>query len=92
VIRVQEFMPGALAGALRKAPLSPEKVAFAWRMAVGPSVDRVTTVQLAGHVLRVRAKDTTWLREIERSRGIIRSRLDALLGKAVVTAIEITAN
>jgi hypothetical protein len=90
VIHLREFMPGALAEALRRAPLSPEKVAFAWRMAVGPSVDRVTSVQLAGHVLRVRAKDAAWRREVERSSGVIRSRLDALLGKAVVTSIDIT--
>jgi hypothetical protein len=89
VIKVQEFMPSALAHALRKAPLSPEKTAFAWRAAVGASVDHVTRVELCGHVLRVRARDAAWRREIERSIGMIRSRLNALLGEGVVKAIEV---
>ena len=89
MIKVQEFLPSALATALRKAPLSPEKTTFAWRAAVGPTVDKVTRVELRGHVLHVRAKDATWRREIERSSGMIRSRLNALLGEGVVRTIEV---
>jgi hypothetical protein len=54
--RLGQFIPGALAALMRKAPLSDEKVAFAWRTAVGSSMDRVTTVTLKDGVLRVRAK------------------------------------
>ena len=85
-------MPGALAAILRKAPLTPEKVAFAWRTAVGPAVDRVTTIVLAGKVLQVRAKDAAWQREVERSAGLIRARLDALLGEGVVRGIDVTVS
>lgn len=89
MIPVQRFMPDALAAVLRKAPLSPEKVAFAWRTAVGASVDRATRVTLDGTTLRVRTKDAAWRREIERSAGLIRARLDALLGAGVVRGLDV---
>jgi hypothetical protein len=83
-------MPDALAAVLRKAPLSDEKIAFAWRTAVGPSVDRVTRIELDGTTLRVRARDAQWRREIEHSAGLIRARLDALLGAGVVRGLDVT--
>lgn len=82
-------MPGALTEILRRAPLTPEKVAFSWRTAVGPAVDKVTTVALHNGVLYVRARDASWQREIERSAALIRSRLDGLLGDRVVRRIEV---
>ena len=82
-------MPEALAAVLRRAPLTPEKVAFSWRTAVGPAVDKVTSVHLRDGVLHVRARDTTWQREIERSAALIRSRLDGLLGEGVVRYIQV---
>lgn len=90
VIPVHQVMPAALAVVLRKAPLTPEKIAFAWRTAVGPSVDRVTTIALRGRVLHVRAKDAAWQREVERSAGLIRSRLAVLLGDDVVRGLDVT--
>ena len=87
---VHRFMPDALAAVLRRAPLSPEKVAFSWRAAVGPAVDKVTSVALHNGVLHVRAKDATWQREVERSAALIRSRLDSLLGERVVRYIEVS--
>jgi len=90
VIPVHQVMPGALAVILRKAPLTPDKIAFAWRMAVGPSVDRVTTIELKGRVLHVRAKDAAWQREVERSAGLIRARLGVLLGDDVVRGLDVT--
>jgi hypothetical protein len=89
VIPVHQFLSNALIDILRKAPLSPDKVAFAWRAAVGPSVDRVSSVELKGSVLHVRARDAAWRREIERSIAMIRSRLDALLGEGVVKSIDV---
>ena len=89
MIPVHRFMPDALATVLRKAPLTPEKIAFAWRTAVGPSVDRVTTVELDGHLLRVHARDAQWRREIEHSASLIRARLDALLGLGVVRGLDV---
>jgi hypothetical protein len=89
VIPVHDVMSGALAEVLRKAPLTPEKVAFAWRTAVGPAVDRVTSIELKGRVLHVRAKDASWQREVERSAALIRNRLNALLGDDVVRGLDV---
>ena len=90
MVPVRRILPDVLVALLRRAPLSPEKVAFAWRTAVGPSLDRVTTIELAGRVLRVRTRDAVWRREIERSAGLIRARLDTMLGAGVVDYIEVT--
>ena len=89
MIPVNRFMPDVLAGILRKAPLTGEKVAFAWRSAVGPAVDKNTTIQLSDHVLYVRASGAAWQREVERSAALIRSRLDALLGEDVVRYLDV---
>ena len=90
MVPINAFVSDALAAVLRKAPLTPEKVAFAWRTAVGPAVDRVTRIELRGAVLHVRAKDAAWQRELERSAGLIRTRLDGLLGTAVVKGLDVT--
>ena len=90
VIPIHRVAPGALAAVLQNAPLTPEKVAFAWRTAVGPSVDRVTAIELKGRVLHVRTKDTLWQREVERSAGLIRVRLGALLGDDLVRGLKVT--
>ena len=91
VIQVHRFIPEALAEVLRKAPLNEDKVAFAWRSAVGPAIDRGTTVTLHDGLLRVVAKEPAWGREIERSETLIRARLDSMLGRGVVRAIEVQA-
>jgi hypothetical protein len=90
MIPVQRVMPDALAAALRNAPLTPEKIAFAWRMAVGPAMGNVTTIEVDGRILHVRTKDAVWQREVERSMGIVRSRMEALLGKGAVGDIRVT--
>ena len=90
MIQVHRFMPDVLAEILSRAPLSEEKVAFAWRAAVGPAVHRVTTIELRDRILRVRTRDASWQREIERSASVIRARLDALLGAGVVRDLDVT--
>jgi len=87
--RVSHVIPDALAAILRKAPLCDEKIAFAWRMAVGPALDKVTTLAYRNGVLQVRAKDAAWQREVERAAGVVRHRLDAILGAGVVRAIDV---
>ena len=82
-------MPRVLAEVLRKAPLTPEKVAFAWRTAVGPAMDNATTIELRNSMLLVRVTEATWEREVERSAALIRARLDALLGEGVVRRVEV---
>jgi hypothetical protein len=89
VIQVHRFMPAALAEILRKAPLNDEKIAFAWRAAVGPAMDRGTTVSLERGVLRVQASGVAWRREVERSEALIRARMNALLGRGTIRAIEV---
>jgi hypothetical protein len=89
VIPVSRVVPEALETVLRKAPLTPEKVAFAWRVTVGPALDRATIIELRDGLLHVRAKDAAWQREVERSAGVVRARLDALLGKGVVRGITV---
>jgi len=90
VIPVRQVVPDAVAEIIRKAPLSPEKVAFAWRSVVGTAIDHATAVSWGDDgVLRVKAKDAAWQREVERSAALIRSRLDALLGERVVRYIEV---
>ena len=84
MVPVHQIVPEVLARIVRQAPLTPEKVAFAWRAAVGPAIDRVTTVELENRVLHVRVRDRAWRREIERVEGVIRNRLDGLLGVGVV--------
>lgn len=86
---VRDVIPEALAALVRQAPLTPEKVAFAWRSAVGPAIDSATAIQLRDRVLYVRARDAAWQREVERSAALIRSRLDTLLGERVVSYIEV---
>jgi hypothetical protein len=89
VIPVRHVIPEAVAAIIRKAPLTPEKVAFAWRSVVGPAIDQATLVEWHEGVLRVRAKDPAWQREVERSAALIRSRLDLLLGDRVVRYIDV---
>lgn len=77
---------------IRKAPLSPEKVSFAWRMAVGPATARVTSVELTDTGrLQVTAGDQHWAREVQRSSRVILSRLAHMLGADVVKEISTAA-
>jgi hypothetical protein len=82
-------VPGAIAALLRNAPLSPGKVGFAWRAAVGPALDRATAVRFEAPVLIVDAQSRQWSREIHRSSPVILARLAALLGPGVVERLEV---
>jgi len=82
-------VPGALADLLRGAPLSPGKVTFAWRAAVGAALERETSVQLEGKTLIVDAATRQWAHEVRRSSPIILRRLSTLLGAEVVTDLEV---
>jgi predicted nucleic acid-binding Zn ribbon protein len=82
-------MPGALAALLREAPLSREKVAFAWKAAVGPAIDRVSAVRLEGSTLLVDVASPEWAREVRRMSSVILPRLQTLLGRDTVAAIEV---
>ena len=87
-----QLLPAALAEILRKAPLSDEKVAFAWRTAVGPAVDKATSVELRDRVLHVRVRDAAWQREVEHAAGVIRTRLATMLGESVIREIRVNTS
>ena len=92
VIRAHRVIPAVLAEVVRKAPLCPEKVTFAWNATVGPSLQRVTSVHLddAG-VLHVNALNAHWGREVMRSSRLIMARLESLLGADVARSIRINS-
>lgn len=88
VIQANKFMPAALADVIRKAPLCDEKVAFAWRLAVGPSVDKSTTVRLADDgTLYIRGESQAWIDSVRASIGLIRSRLAHYLGDSAIKRV-----
>ena len=84
-------MPGVVADVIRKAPLTEEKVAFAWRLAVGPAVAKATSVRLgADGTLYLRADSPAWLDGVRQSVGLIRSRLAHYLGDDAIKRISYT--
>jgi predicted nucleic acid-binding Zn ribbon protein len=88
VIPAYQVIPAVLAEVLRKAPLCPEKVEFAWRAAVGPAVARVTSVSLdPDGVLHVGSSEAHWTTEVRRSSKLILARLESMLGAGVVKRI-----
>ena len=82
-------VPGAIVALLRDVPLSAGKVTFAWTAAVGPAVQRATSVHLEDGVLLVDASSPQWAREVSRSTPIIMRRLQHLLGEGTVVGITV---
>ncbi|HJR61963.1 MAG TPA: DciA family protein [Vicinamibacterales bacterium] len=86
---IQTFAGGVLAEILRRQPPSPARTAFVWQLVVGPALARVTSVELEGPTLRVRATDPRWLKEIDRAKGVILPKLQELLGPDIVKKINV---
>ena len=84
-----QAVPNAITTLLRTTPMSPGKMQFAWKVAVGPAMDRGTFVRLEGGNLLVEAKTAAWAKEVSRSSGIILNRLQTLLGSEVVTELTV---
>ncbi len=85
---IHQFAPGVLAEIIRRQPPSKAKTGFAWQLAVGPALARVTTVALGGDgVLFVVARDERWRAEIARAQDVILARLRQLLGPDSVRRI-----
>jgi hypothetical protein len=83
-------IPSVLLQVIRPAPMCAEKVDFAWRVSVGPGLNRATAARIDEQgVLIVTAQDAQWKREVERSFALIRSRLEALLGPDAFSKVEI---
>ena len=88
VIKANQVIPGVVADIVRKAPLTDDKVAFAWRLAVGPALGKATRVRLADDgTLYVTAESKAWNDSIRASVGMIRSRLAHYLGDDVIKRI-----
>ncbi len=86
---LQQAMPSVVADLLRSGPMSPAKLAFAWRAVVGPAVDRATAVRLEDRALLVDSSSAQWARELRWSEALILARLQRLLGADVVTSIAV---
>ena len=87
----QNFAPAVLAEIIRRQPASKARTDFAWSVAVGPALARVTTVELRNHNIIVCARDVQWARELERARDTILPRLQMLLGRETVKGLYINA-
>jgi predicted nucleic acid-binding Zn ribbon protein len=86
---LNQFAPAVLADILRRQPASKERTAFAWSVAVGPALARVTAVELRDRTLVVTARDPHWAKEIDRARATILERVRHLLGETAVVSIEV---
>jgi predicted nucleic acid-binding Zn ribbon protein len=84
-----QAIPRAVATLLRDTPMSPGKLAFAWKTVVGPAMDRGTFVRLDGRTLLVDAKTAAWAKEVSRSSPIILKRLQTLLGREVINELNV---
>jgi predicted nucleic acid-binding Zn ribbon protein len=83
-------LPSVLRALLVRAPMSDEKLAFAWRLAVGPSLQRVTHLTLRDDgTVEVRVDHPAWRKEVKRSQPLILSKLRGLLGGSVVKSLKI---
>lgn len=82
-------LPRVLAAAIRQAPLTPEKVTFAWRQSGGAAIARATTATLSDGVLAVTCADPQWAREVHRIRHELLRQLELWLGPEVVTRIDV---
>jgi hypothetical protein len=84
-----QAVPTAITTLLRNTPMSPGKMQFAWKVAVGAAMDRGTFVRLEGGHLLVEAKTAAWAKEVSRSSRIILNRLQTLLGPEVITELTV---
>ena len=82
-----QAIPRVLTELLRHHPLSPGKVDFAWKAAVGPAVHRATAVRLENGTLLVDAPTPQWRREVTRSSPLILRRLQTLLGEDAIREV-----
>lgn len=89
MVSLKQTAPRVLADIVRQAPLSPGKVDCAWLLAVGPAVQRQTAIRLGADSLVVDAMGRAWADEVRRSSRVILARIQALLGDATVSRIEV---
>lgn len=86
---IRDAMPFAVAELIKAAPLSPGKADFAWRVAVGPAMQRNTAVRLESGVMVIEVASGQWADEVRRSSRVILARLQTLLGDGAVSRLEV---
>jgi len=85
---VRDTAGAVLRTLLHDQPTTPAKVMFAWQMAAGATLSRVTECAWTEDgTLRVRARSAAWQREIRFARPMIAERLRQFLGADVVRKI-----
>ena len=90
MLSTKDLAPKVVSELLRDQPLSPEKVRFAWRVTVGNSMARATSVKLEENgTLVVYAEGDHWRRETTRSARVIKQRLRTLLGGNIVRRVRV---
>jgi len=90
MVPLQGLATAVIADIMRRQPSTPGKIAFAWNVAVGPALARVTTsVDLRERVLHITTKDARWAKEIERAADTILARVQILLGTGSVTGLRV---
>ena len=89
MIPVQDFSTSVIAQIVRRQTPSQARTNFAWQLAVGQALARTTTVELNNGVLKVRAADRRWIKEIERAQASVVQKLQQILGKDQVTRIDL---
>jgi predicted nucleic acid-binding Zn ribbon protein len=83
-------MPSAVRHILRQGAMSPGKLAFAWRLAVGAAIARASEVSLREDgTVDVLAVDPAWRRELKRSHDLVLTRLQDLLGSEIVRRVRV---
>lgn len=87
--RSADFATTVLAEMLERQPMSPGKLQFAWRAAVGPALARATSIEYHDGRITAHASSVQWKKEIERSKPMILERLRVLLGRAAVKGLEV---
>jgi predicted nucleic acid-binding Zn ribbon protein len=84
MLPIQQFSARVLTEIVRRQPPSAARTAFAWQMAVGAALARVTKVALdEDGVLTVSAADERWGAEIDRARDVALRRLQNILGDEI---------
>lgn len=83
------FAGGVIAEVVRRQPPSAARTSFAWHLAVGSALARVTSVEMDGTALVVRSTDPRWLKEIDRAKALILLKLQDLLGEKTITKISV---
>jgi predicted nucleic acid-binding Zn ribbon protein len=84
---IQQFSSDVLAEIIRRQLPSPARTTFAWQLAVGSALARVTTVTLEGTILIVHCPDPRWTKEMVRAREVVLARVQHMLGSESVTAL-----